>query len=182
MKYIETTFKDVVLLELERFEDQRGFFMESFNREKFNKVVGFDYDFVQDNHSLSIEAGTLRGLHYQLNPASQSKLVRVLAGAIYDVVVDIRQDSPTFGQWEGFILSDSNHCQLIVPKGFAHGFCTLVAHTQVFYKTDAFYARELDRGILWDDPDLKINWPQSNPILSEKDRHQPLLKEAEINF
>jgi dTDP-4-dehydrorhamnose 3,5-epimerase len=139
-------------------------------------------NFIQDNQSLSAEAGVLRGLHYQLNPKAQTKLIRVLAGAIYDVVVDLRQPSPTFCQWDGFILSDANHRQLLVPRGFAHGFCTLERNTQVLYKVDAYYAPEHDRGIAWNDPALGIDWPASNPILSEKDSKHPLLADAEINF
>jgi dTDP-4-dehydrorhamnose 3,5-epimerase len=137
---------------------------------------------VQDNHSLSVEAGVLRGLHYQLNPKAQTKLVRVTAGAVYDVVVDIRRGSPTYGKWQGFILSASNKRQLLVPKGFAHGYCTLVPNTEVQYKVDEFYSREYDRGIAWNDPALDIDWPISSPILSEKDGKHPTLAEAENNF
>jgi len=163
------------------FGDNRGFFMESYNVQKF-KELGMEYPFVQDNHSLSMETGVLRGMHYQLNPKAQTKLVRVSAGAIYDVVVDIRKNSPTFGQWAGFILSAANKRQLLVPKGFAHGFCTIVPNTEVLYKVDEYYSPENDRGIAWNDPSLAIDWPTTNPILSEKDSKHPLLKDAEINF
>ncbi|MCM3338827.1 dTDP-4-dehydrorhamnose 3,5-epimerase [Paenibacillus sp. MER TA 81-3] len=161
--------------------DHRGFFMESYNEQKL-KEQGISFNFTQDNQSLSAEAGVVRGLHYQLNPKAQTKLIRVISGAIYDVIVDIRKNSPTFGQWVGVILSEHNHRQLLVPKGFAHGFCTLVPNTQVLYKVDEYYSPEHDRGILWNDPALGIDWPTSKPILSDKDKVHPILKEAEINF
>lgn len=181
MNVIETNLDGVILLEPKVYGDNRGFFMESYNERQF-KDLGIHYEFVQDNHSLSVESGTLRGMHYQLNPMAQTKLVRVLAGAIYDVVLDIRKNSPTFGQWEGFILSAENKRQLLVPKGFAHGFCTIVPNTEVLYKVDQYYSPEHDRGILWNDPDLGINWPTSSPILSDKDHKHPVFKDAEINF
>lgn len=172
---------DALVLEPVVHGDHRGFFMESYNDSLF-KQHGITYNFIQDNQSLSAEAGVLRGLHYQLNPKAQTKLIRVLTGAIYDVIVDIRKTSPTFGQWVGVILSEHNHRQLLVPKGFAHGFCTLVPNTQVLYKVDEYYSPENDRGILWNDPALGIDWPTSNPILSDKDQQHPLLKDAEMNF
>jgi dTDP-4-dehydrorhamnose 3,5-epimerase len=150
--------------------------MESYNRRAFREV-GITLEFVQDNHSLSEAAGIIRGLHYQSEPMAQNKLVRVLTGAIYDVAVDIRPDSPTFGHWVGVVLSEENKRQLFVPKGFAHGFCTLVPNTQVLYKVDQYYSPEHDRGILWNDPDLGIDWPVRNPKLSEKDKNLPLLRE-----
>lgn len=155
--------------------------MESYNDKVF-KELGFNYKFVQDNHSLSVEAGTLRGLHYQLEPFAQTKLVRVIRGAVYDVIVDIRKGSPTYGQWQGFILSEENKRQLLIPKGFAHGFCTIVPNTEVLYKVDNYYSPKHDRGICWNDPDLNIDWPTSSPILSEKDSKHPRLAEAENNF
>lgn len=161
--------------------DSRGFFMESYNQNLFDENQ-LNYSFIQDNHSLSKDAGVVRGLHYQLNPKAQTKLIRVLSGAIYDVIVDVRKNSPTYGQWMGVILSEHNHRQLLVPKGFAHGFCTLVPDTEVLYKVDDYYSPEHDRGILWNDPELAIDWPISNPILSEKDQNHPLLKNAELNF
>lgn len=172
---------DAFVLEPVVHGDHRGFFMESYNNSLF-KQHGIAYNFIQDNQSLSAEAGVLRGLHYQLNPKAQTKLIRVLTGAIYDVIVDIRKGSPTFGQWMGVILSEHNHRQLLVPKGFAHGFCTLVPNTQVLYKVDEYYSPENDRGILWNDPALGIDWPTSNPTLSDKDQRHPLLKDAEMNF
>ncbi|AHM68167.1 dTDP-4-dehydrorhamnose 3,5-epimerase [Paenibacillus polymyxa] len=161
--------------------DHRGFFMESYN-EQIMKQHGINYAFIQDNQSLSAEAGVIRGLHYQLHPKAQTKLIRVLSGAIYDVIVDIRKSSPTFGQWVGVILSEHNRRQLLVPKGFAHGFCTLVPNTQVLYKVDEYYSPENDRGILWNDPALGIDWPTSHAILSEKDQKHPTLRDADINF
>ncbi|MCI1778010.1 MAG: dTDP-4-dehydrorhamnose 3,5-epimerase [Paenibacillus lautus] len=172
---------DAFVLEPVVHGDHRGFFMESYNDSLF-KQHGITYNFIQDNQSLSAEAGVLRGLHYQLNPKAQTKLIRVLTGAIYDVILDIRKSSPTFGQWVGVILSEHNHRQLLVPKGFAHGFCTLVPNTQVLYKVDEYYSPENDRGILWNDPALGIDWPTSNPTLSDKDQRHPLLKDAEMNF
>lgn len=181
MNIISTKLEGLYILEPDIFGDNRGFFMESYSSAKFAKF-GIDHLFVQDNHSLSVESGVLRGLHYQLNPKAQTKLVRVAAGAIYDVAVDIRMGSSTFGQWLGVILSETNKRQLLVPKGFAHGFCTIIPNTQVLYKVDEYYSPEQDRGILWNDLALGIDWPTSNPILSDKDQKHPLLQDAEINF
>ncbi|HFL3236588.1 TPA: dTDP-4-dehydrorhamnose 3,5-epimerase [Clostridioides difficile] len=161
--------------------DHRGFFMESYNEQRMHER-GVKYKFIQDNQSLSSDPGVIRGLHYQLHPKAQTKLVRVISGAVYDVIVDIRKNSETFGQWVGVILSEYNQRQILVPKGFAHGFCTLVPNTQVAYKVDEYYSPENDRGILWNDPNLAIDWPVSNPILSEKDKKHPVLSEAECNF
>lgn len=181
MKILTTKLAGIKLIEPVVHGDNRGFFMESYNQATFNKY-GINTVFVQDNHSLSAEVGVLRGLHYQLNPAAQSKLVRVISGEIFDVVVDIRRNSPTFGQWEGFVLSGSNKCQLLIPQGFAHGFCTLVPNCEIIYKVDQYYSPEHDRGIAWNDPALGIDWPTSTPILSEKDGKQPILADADINF
>jgi dTDP-4-dehydrorhamnose 3,5-epimerase len=181
MKVTSSKLQGAVLLEQVVHGDHRGFFMESYN-DQLMKQHGLNYHFIQDNQSLSALPGVLRGLHYQLNPKAQTKLIRVISGAIYDVILDIRQGSPTFGKWESFILSEHNHRQLLVPKGFAHGFCTLVPNTQVLYKVDEHYSPENDRGILWSDPALGIDWPTSNPTLSDKDQRHPLLQDAEINF
>lgn len=181
MKATQTKLPGVLLIEPEVFEDQRGFFMESYNLNKYSKL-GISASFIQDNFSFSVEPGVLRGLHYQLNPMAQTKLVRVTSGAIFDVVVDIQKGSSTFGQWQAFILSEDNKRQLLVPKGFAHGFCTLVARTQVQYKVDEYYSPYHDRGIRWNDPTLGIPWPTISPILSEKDKLHPFLKDAELNF
>ncbi|MFB4168906.1 dTDP-4-dehydrorhamnose 3,5-epimerase [Virgibacillus sp. JSM 102003] len=181
MNVIDTKLDGVKIIEPVAFQDNRGFFMESYNLDRF-KEHGLNFDFIQDNHSLSVNKDVIRGLHYQLNPKAQTKLVRVITGAIYDVAVDIRQGSPTFGQWVGVTLSEDNHRMLVVPKGFAHGFCTLKENTHVQYKVDDYYSAENDKGILWNDPALGIDWPTSNPILSEKDAKQPLINDAEINF
>ena len=162
------------------FQDHRGFFIESYNKSLLLQE-GIDIDFIQDNHSFSKNAGVLRGLHYQLNPKAQTKLVRVCTGAIFDVVVDIRKNSDTFGHWISVILSEENKRQVLVPKGFAHGFCTLVPNTHVIYKVDEYYDRELDRGVLWKDPVIGIDWPVATPILSEKDSKLPLLRSIDWN-
>ncbi|RAV13781.1 dTDP-4-dehydrorhamnose 3,5-epimerase [Paenibacillus contaminans] len=177
----ETKLSGVYILEPKVFGDHRGFFMESYNRQTFANL-GLDYSFIQDNHSLSKEIGVLRGLHYQLEPKAQTKLIRVIRGAIYDVVVDIRRNSSTFGRWVGVELSAENKRQLLVPKGFAHGFCTIEPNTEVVYKVDEVYSPAHDRGILWNDPALAISWPVSKPILSEKDEKHPCLQDAENNF
>lgn len=181
MKVTPLYLDGVMILEPDVHIDQRGFFMESYN-ESVMIDNGIRHKFVQDNHSLSKDAGVIRGLHYQLNPKAQTKLIWVIRGAIYDVVLDIRKQSPTFGQWVGTILSEHNNRQLLIPKGFAHGFCTLSPNTQVFYKVDEYYSPDHDRGILWNDPELSIAWPITNPILSTKDQNHPLFKNAEINF
>ncbi|MBD2845919.1 dTDP-4-dehydrorhamnose 3,5-epimerase [Paenibacillus sp. IB182496] len=181
MKVHATSLPDLKLIEPAVHGDARGFFMESYNQMTYLSH-GIRHVFVQDNHSLSAEAGVLRGLHYQLAPKAQTKLVRCTMGAIYDVAVDLRRGSPTYGQWQGFILSSANHRQLLVPQGFAHGFCTLAPGCEVQYKVDALYSPEHDRGIAWDDPALGIDWPVSAPILSDKDRRHPVLADAEANF
>ncbi|GIP55870.1 dTDP-4-dehydrorhamnose 3,5-epimerase [Paenibacillus vini] len=181
MRITSLKLQGAALLEPVVHGDHRGFFMESYNN-KMMQSLGQNYSFVQDNQSLSAEPGVLRGLHYQLNPKAQTKLFRVLSGVVYDVILDIRRNSPTFGQWVGIILSEYNKRQLLVPKGFAHGFCTLVPNTQVLYKVDEYYSPEHDRGILWNDPALGIDWPISEPLLSDKDRLHPTFADAEINF
>lgn len=181
MKRIDTEINDVFIIEPTVFGDNRGFFMESYSKTTFIEM-GIDFTFVQDNHSLSVEKGVLRGLHYQLTPKAQTKLVRATAGAIYDVVVDIRKSSTLFGQWIGVVLSAANKRQLLVPQGFAHGFITLEPNTEVLYKVDQYYSSEHDRGIAWNDPSLAIDWPTASPILSDKDDRLPFLKDAEINF
>ncbi len=179
MKLIQTELEDLWIVEPISFQDHRGFFLESYNQRKFEEQ-GIHIDFIQDNHSLSVSTGTLRGLHYQLAPKAQTKLVRVLAGSIFDVAVDLRPDSRTFGQWVGVTLSAENKHQLLVPKGFAHGFYTLEPNTQVAYKVDEYYSLEHDRGIRWNDPDIGISWPSDSPILSNKDEVSPNLHEVII--
>ncbi len=158
MKVTALKIPDLKLIEPEVFEDERGYFFESFNQKKFNELTGLDITFVQDNHSKS-ERGTLRGLHYQSPPKAQGKLVRVIQGEVFDVVVDIRKSSPTFGKWMGEILSADNKKQLWIPEGFAHGFMTLSDTAEFAYKTTNYYAPELEQCIAWDDPTLGIHWP-----------------------
>lgn len=179
--YVATKLEGVYVIEAQTHADERGVFVESYSQRLFEEK-GLDFRFVQDNQSISWKPRTIRGLHYQLAPKAQTKLIRVLSGAIYDVVVDIRHGSPTFGQWIGVMLSRSNGKQLLVPKGFAHGFCTMLPNTEVLYKVDEFYSKEHDRGIVWNDPDIGIHWPCVTPILSEKDGKHPRLKDAESNF
>ncbi|WP_226584379.1 dTDP-4-dehydrorhamnose 3,5-epimerase [Acuticoccus sediminis] len=168
---------DVILLQPKRFEDDRGWFQETWNARTLEKN-GITLDFVQDNQSLSRKAGTVRGLHLQVAPYAQAKLVRVVVGAIIDVAVDIREGSPTYGQWVSAELSAENGAQLLVPRGFAHGFRTLVPDTEVCYKVDGFYDRASERGIRYDDPELGIDWgPEAEILLSEKDKVLPLLKD-----
>lgn len=181
MKVTKGRLPGILLLEPHAYVDSRGFFMESYNEETFKKI-GIKEKFIQDNHSLSLQAGIIRGMHYQLANAAQTKLVRTVTGSIFDVVVDIRKGSPTFGEWEGFILSEDNKRQLYVPKGFAHGFCTISTNAQVLYKADTLYSKENERGLAWNDEEIGIAWPTANPILSEKDRDHPKLKLAENDF
>lgn len=179
MKIISTSISDVFLIEPQVFEDERGFFLESYNKRKFQEA-GIDVDFVQDNHSKSCQ-GTLRGLHYQIQQP-QAKLVRVIAGEVFDVAVDIRKNSPTFGQWVGDYLSAENKRMLWVPVGFAHGFYVTSPNAEVLYKASDFYAPPWERCIVWNDPAIHIEWPLSSdlPVLSIKDGAGKLLSEAEL--
>jgi dTDP-4-dehydrorhamnose 3,5-epimerase len=174
MQINETNLPGVVIIEPQVFEDKRGLFMETYHQRRYREG-GIAGVFVQDNLSHSVR-GILRGLHYQLNHP-QAKLVQVVSGAIFDVAVDIRRGSPTFGQWSGVHLSADNHRQLFVPEGFAHGFCVLSATADVLYKCTNFYAPDDEGGILWSDPDINIAWPLQTPILSEKDSKYKTLKE-----
>ena len=175
MEFVETSLKGAYVIKPKVFQDERGFFVESYS-EKVFKENGINAIFVQDNHSLSVKKGVLRGLHFQLPPNEQAKLVRVTRGKVLDVIVDIRKNSPTYGKWEGVELSAENFRMLFVPRGFAHAFLTLEDNTEFMYKVDNFYAPESDSGLLWSDTDLNIDWPIENPILSEKDGKQQLLK------
>jgi dTDP-4-dehydrorhamnose 3,5-epimerase len=166
MKVLPTELDGVLVIEPNIFGDQRGFFLESFQKQRY-RDAGIDIEFVQDNISFSVRH-TLRGLHYQY-PHGQAKLVQVLQGEIYDVAVDIRQGSPTFGRWTGVILSEENRRQFFLPEGFAHGFCVMSATALFMYKCSAYYAPEEEGGIFWDDPDLGIPWPVQTPILSQRD-------------
>lgn len=183
LKVLNTQLQDVKIIETDVFGDSRGFFTETWTKDKF-ATAGIVNDFNQDNQSLSAEAGVLRGMHYQLAPFAQTKLVRVVTGVVEDVLVDIRKGSPTFGQWQGYILSEFNHRQLYVPKGFAHGFVTLTPNVNFCYKVEGTYAPEADRGIAFDDPEIGIDWPMpvAHLIMSEKDKVHPRLSEAENNF
>jgi len=169
MKVTPLHIADVLLIEPECFGDDRGYFFESFNQENFNKATGKKINFVQDNHSKSIK-GVLRGLHYQLPPKAQGKLVRVTQGEVFDVVVDLRQTSVTFGKWAGEILSAENKKQIWIPEGFAHGFLTLSDTAEFLYKTTNFYSLEHEHSIIWNDPNIGINWPDINIVLSAKDK------------
>ena len=179
MKPTPLAIPEVVLLEPKVYEDARGYFYESHNARTFAEAVGHPVEFVQDNHSLS-QRGVVRGLHYQLAPAPQGKLVRVIRGEAFDVAVDVRKSSPTYGQWVSEILSDKNKRQIWIPAGFAHGFMALSDNSEVLYMTTDFYHRAAERAIIWNDPDIGIAWPQSvTPILSDKDAIAPRLVDAE---
>jgi len=171
---------DVILIEAKSFSDERGFFLESFKESDFISN-GIDTKFVQDNNSHSIK-GVLRGLHYQKNPRAQAKLVTTIRGEIFDVAVDIRKDSSTFGKWVAEVLSDKNHKSLYVPEGFAHGFCVMSDEADVVYKVNQEYSSENERGIIWNDATLAIDWPVDNPILAQKDLELPLLNDVDNNF
>jgi len=181
MLAIPQSIPDVVLIEPKVFGDSRGFFYESFNQQAFEAATGVRSDFVQDNHSRSSQ-GVLRGLHYQLPPRAQGKLVRVVRGAVFDVAVDIRKGSPTFGQWVGALLTEDNHRQLWVPPGLAHGFLVMSESADFLYKTTDYYSPEHERSIRWDDPQLAIAWPQIDAEiqLSAKDQAGRWLAEADL--
>lgn len=177
MNVIKTKIPDVLIFEPKVFGDDRGFFFESFNHKLFEDAIGYSATFVQDNHSKSSK-GVLRGLHYQLSPHAQGKLVRCVAGEVFDVAVDIRKSSSTFGQWVGVHLSGDNKRQLWIPEGFAHGFLTLSETAEFLYKTTNYYHPESDSGLFWNDPDLAIKWPlEQLPLLSEKDKRQQPFKD-----
>lgn len=181
MKITKTKLDGVVIIEPDVFGDNRGFFMESWNKKKMEEA-GFYYDFVQDNHSKSTVKGTLRGIHFQKGNKAQAKLVRCVKGVVLDVAVDLRQNSPTFKQWVGVELSEENKKQLLIPRGFGHGFVTLTDDVEFLYKADNYYASEADAGIRWNDPDIGIEWGIENPILSEKDKKNPFLKDCKELF
>lgn len=176
MKITKTKLDGVVIIEPDVFGDKRGFFMESWNKKKMSEL-GLEYDFVQDNHSKSTVKGTLRGIHFQKGDKAQAKLVRCVKGAVLDVAVDLRKNSPTFKQWIGVELSEENKKQLLIPRGFGHGFVTLTDDVEFLYKADNYYALEADAGIRWNDPDIGVDWCVENPILSEKDKNNPFLKD-----
>lgn len=182
MEIIQTPISDLLIIQPRVFKDARGFFMESYNRSKFNEL-GINLDFCQDNQSRSAY-GVIRGLHYQLLPQSQSKLVTVIEGAVWDVAVDLRKNSPTFGQWYGIELTGENKTQFLIPQGFAHGFSVLSESALFSYKCDNFYSPEHEAGILFNDPTLNIDWkiPADKALVSEKDLKLPVLANAKMNF
>ncbi len=177
MKVTPLAIPDVLLIEPQVFSDDRGFFFESFNRNKFEEAAGLKVNFVQDNHSKSLK-GVLRGLHYQLPPKAQGKLVRVIQGEVFDVALDLRQSSPTFGKCVGEILSADNKKQMWIPEGFAHGFLTLSDTSEFLYKTTEFYSKEYEQTIRWDDEIIAIDWPIKDVFLSAKDKTAHSFKEA----
>ena len=181
MKVKKTKLNNVLILEPDVFGDERGWFTESYNLKKFTEF-GIDINFIQDNHSMSIKKGTLRGLHFQNNPKAQNKLIRCIKGRVLDVAVDLRKKSSTFKKWVAVGLSESNKKVLFIPKGFAHGFLTLTDNTEFQYKVDEYYSPNEDRSIRFDDPEIGIDWGVSNPIMSEKDLKAPLLKDSDCNF
>ena len=181
MKIIKTSIPDVLIIEPEVFSDDRGFFFESFNKTLWQEATGVKVDFVQDNHSRSVK-NVLRGLHYQIRQP-QGKLVRIIVGEVFDVAVDLRKTSHTFGKWVGVKLSNENKYQLWVPKGFAHGFLVLSDVAEVLYKATDYYAPEHERSIIWNDPDIGIEWPLRNkPLLSKKDNLASPFKDAELSL
>ena len=179
MQVTSLRIPEVKLIEPKIFGDDRGFFFESFNARSFRGLTGVDAQFVQDNHSKSVK-GVLRGLHYQLTPHAQGKLVRVVQGEVFDVAVDIRKGSPTFGQWVAEILTAENKKQLWIPEGFAHGFVTLTDTAEFLYKTTSYYAPESERCINWNDPEIGIDWPLQDVVLSSKDQQGQPLRAAEV--
>lgn len=176
MKVIKTEIENVLIFEPAIFEDDRGFFYESYNKKKFTELTGIVEDFVQDNHSKSIQ-GVIRGLHFQKEPCAQGKLVRCIRGSVFDVIVDIRPQSETYGKWIGIELTEKNKRQIWIPAGFAHGFQTLSLEAEFLYKTTDYYSPKNEKCIIWNDETLNINWPLDNVILSEKDSEGLTLKE-----
>lgn len=180
MELIKTSIDGLLIIKPDVFKDDRGYFYESYNKERFAKA-GLMIDFVQDNESKSSK-GVLRGLHFQKPPFAQGKLVRVIKGSVMDVAVDLRKDSPTYGKWESVVLTEENKLQFWIPEGFAHGFVALEDNTIFNYKCTNVYNKESEGSILWNDPDININWNIDNPILSEKDKISPLFKNFESPF
>ncbi len=180
MEIIKTSIEGLLIIKPDVFKDERGYFFESYNKERFAKE-GLTMNFVQDNESKSSK-GVLRGLHFQKPPYAQGKLVRVVKGSVMDVAVDLRKDSPTYGKWESVVLSEDNKLQFWIPEGFAHGFVTLEDETVFNYKCTNIYNKESEGSLLWNDPDINIDWNIENPILSEKDKVSPLFKNFETPF
>ena len=180
MELIKTSIDGLLIIKPDVFKDERGYFFESYNKERFAKA-GLNMDFVQDNESKS-DKGVLRGLHFQKPPYAQGKLVRVIKGSVMDVAVDLRKESPTYGKWESVVLTEENKLQFWIPEGFAHGFVTLEDDTIFAYKCTNVYNKESEGSLLWNDPDINIEWNIENPILSEKDKISPLFKNFETPF
>ena len=181
MKIIKTNIEGLVILEPTVFGDNRGWFMETYSKQTLASL-GIDTVFVQDNQSYSSQKGILRGLHFQINPMAQTKLIRCLKGSILDVAVDLRKSSLTYKKWFKIELSADNKKQLYIPKGFAHGFLTLTDEVEVAYKVDEFYSKHHDRSIKYNDPEIGVEWGIDDPILSDKDKFAPLLKHSDVNF
>lgn len=181
MKAIKTEVLDVYILEPQVFGDKRGWFMESWTQKSMEEA-GLYYNFVQDNHSFSASKGTLRGLHFQNGEDAQAKLVRCAKGAVLDVAVDLREGSPTFKKWVAVELSAENKRQLLIPRGFGHAFLTLTDDVEFLYRADNYYAPQSDRNIIWNDPEINVEWGIENPILSDKDAKAPTLIECDVNF
>ena len=174
LKVEKSDLEGVLIIQPVVHSDPRGRFCESFQKERYREI-GIKEEFVQDNQSVS-QKNTIRGLHYRSAP-EQAKLVRVIRGEVFDVVVDIRKNSPTYGQWRGYTLSDTNYLQVYIPAGFAHGFCVLSETAEFLYKGSEYYSAEKEKGIMWNDPDINVDWPTANPVLSEKDKTNPALKD-----
>ncbi|WP_300360629.1 dTDP-4-dehydrorhamnose 3,5-epimerase [Fusobacterium sp.] len=181
MKLIDTGIKDLFIIEPQVFGDNRGWFMESWSQKKMEDL-GLFYNFVQDNHSFSAVKGTLRGLHFQKGESAQAKLVRCVKGAVLDVAVDLRKNSKTYKKWVSCVLSAENKKQFLIPRGFAHGFLTLTDDVEFVYKADNYYDPKSDRNIIWNDPEINVEWGIENPILSEKDKKAPKLSESDVDF
>ena len=181
MNVIKTELEGVFILEPKIFGDSRGWFTESWSKRTMEETSLF-YEFVQDNHSFSAQKGTLRGIHFQLNPYAQAKIVRCTKGAVLDVAVDLRKASSYYKKWVAVELSEENKRQLLIPRGFGHAFLTLTDNVEFLYKADQYYSFEHDRSIAWNDPEIGIHWPGGNFILSEKDKRAPLLRDSDINF
>jgi len=181
MNVIKTEIEGVYILETKVFGDHRGWFTESWSKRTM-ETAGINYEFVQDNHSFSAQRGTLRGIHFQMHPYAQAKLVRCTKGAVLDVAVDLRKDSPDYKKWVSVELNEDNKRQLLIPRGFGHAFLTLTDNVEFLYKADQYYSFEHDRSIAWNDPEIGIQWPINDPILSEKDKKAPLLCNSDLNF
>ncbi len=181
MRFEKTEIDGLIVIYPDCFSDNRGWFMETYSEQKY-KDMGIDCKFVQDNQSFSKEKGTLRGLHFQKNPMAQSKLVRCPRGALLDVAVDMRKNSPTYKKWFSIELNEENKVQLFIPQGFIHGFVTLKENTEIQYKVDNVYSKECDRSVRFDDAEIGVNWGVTNPIVSQKDMNAPLIKDSDINF